>query len=134
MVNAESSSITATGSEDATAVPEDTIPGSSLVHESFLLQSLPLDPTHSITGFTLATSKRDDRNNSESAGAAKPGGADDDDPNVMFDNLLFPKDDNVLPTTKEKDKVAEIGGNLPKKLPIGGEYIQLYKKNYNTLI
>ena len=86
------------------------------------MQSLPLDPTHSVTGFTLATSKRDDRNNSESAGAAKPGGTGDDDRDVMSDNLLFPKDDNVLPTTKEKDKVPEIGGNLPKKLPIGGEY------------
>ena len=41
-------------------VPGDTILGTSLVHGSFMLQSLRPDPTHSVTGFTMVTSKRDE--------------------------------------------------------------------------
>ena len=57
------------------------------------------------------------------------GGAGVVDPDMISDNLLFPKDDNVPPTTKEKDEVAEIGGNLPKKLPIRCEYSYIKRIN-----
>ena len=62
-----------------------------------------------------------DRDNSEGSGAGDDDPVDDD-PDVLSDNLLFPEDDNVPPTTKERDEVTEIGGNLPKRLPISGEY------------
>ena len=111
----------------SSAIPIENKSHSRQEHASkeFLLQEPKVDEAR-MSNVSASAPGPGDHDNSEG------GGAGDDDPDVMSDNLLFPKDDNVPPTTKEKDEVAEIGGNLPKKLPIGGEYSYIKELHINN--